>query len=547
MNFLCFYALACSGSLSIFFLFTLTLHVLSDIITTSYDLAIIYNMPVITRSQSKRASGTEVLLTNSSTNLPDSLISESNSTSPTTLPYRKPTILPVSSLSTNFEPREPPDLSSHDRIDRERSSSWHQPVSNSSSDVLNFEISTCLPCQTAELHQFQNFLGGVSSPPCHNIQISKVCKMEDDCNETDGGVSSPNMQDLTTLLNSWSSQILSQNAQLLNDIHHVIAMTASFKQEIRSELDDLQALVGELKASSLTSSSPVHSFQHQVSSVQVTSTPDPVVSTVQSMGSHLDQQSQMMQLFAASVVKLSTALSKKSESKSDWPKFSGDYKKFCAWHLSIMAQLSLPPWVVLYDSVTNNIVPGTSNTTLNGKLYSKLLLALDGNALKSIVSRKHLRANGLLLLQELVQTYQPKNVPEFIAFKTNEFWGNTKRFPSESIDDYYNRFHGLLDDLAEADEPISTKSAIRQFIFTLGPEFKTLQNNFRLGNLPRKWETQDWPTLLILYRDYYNSIKPHGINKRDLPQVSFDREAHQKKIKLWFSNPVKYAKDIDAE
>jgi hypothetical protein len=268
------------------------------------------------------------------------LISESNSTSTTTLylseTSQQPSILPVSSLSTNFEPREPPDLSSHDQINRECSSSWHQPVSNSSTDVLNFEISTCLPCQTAESHQFQNFLGRVSSPPCHNIQISKVCKMEVDCNETDGGVSSPSMQDLTTLLNSWSSQILSQNAQLLNDIHHVVATTASFKQEIRSKLDDLRALVDELKASSLTSSSPVHSSQHQVSSVQVTSTPDPVVSTVQSMGTHLDQQSQMMQLFAASVAKLLTALSKKSESKSDWPKFSGDYKKFRAWHLSIL-------------------------------------------------------------------------------------------------------------------------------------------------------------------------------------------------------------------
>jgi hypothetical protein len=79
MNFLCFYALACSGSLSLFILLTSTLHVLSDAIITTYDSAIIYNMPVITRSQSKRASATEVLLTNSSIILPDSLISESTS------------------------------------------------------------------------------------------------------------------------------------------------------------------------------------------------------------------------------------------------------------------------------------------------------------------------------------------------------------------------------------------------------------------------------------------------------------------------------------
>jgi hypothetical protein len=171
-----------------------------------------------------------------------------------------------------------------------------------------------------------------------------------------------------------------------------------------------------------------------------------------------------------------------------------------------MAQISLPPWVELYDSTKNNIVSTTTNSNLNGKLYSKLLLALDGTALKSVVSCKHLCANGLLLLRELVQTYHPKNVPDVIAFKTSEFWGNTKRFPNESIDDYYNRFHELLDELEDADEPISTKSAIRQFIFTLGPEFDTIQNNFRLENLPVKWNTQDWPTLLVLCCNYYNSV-----------------------------------------
>jgi hypothetical protein len=63
-----------------------------------------------------------------------------------------------------------------------------------------------------------------------------------------------------------------------------------------------------------------------------------------------------------------------------------------------MAQLSLPPWVELYDSSKNDIVDTTSNTALKGRLYSKLLLALDGTALKSIVSCKHLHANGLILL-----------------------------------------------------------------------------------------------------------------------------------------------------
>jgi len=101
--------------------------------------------------------------------------------------------------------------------------------------------------------------------------------------------------------------------------------------------------------------------------------------------------------------------------------------------------------------------------------------------LKSITSRKHLRANRLLLLQELVQTYKPKNVPEVIAFKTSEFWGNTKRFHSESIDDYYNRFHDLLDDLAETDEPISTKSAI-------GNSYSPLDRNLKPFKIIFAWE-----------------------------------------------------------
>jgi hypothetical protein len=68
-----------------------------------------------------------------------------------------------------------------------------------------------------------------------------------------------------------------------------------------------------------------------------------------------------------------------------------------------------------------------------------------------------------------------------------------------------------LDELNKADEPISTKSAIRHFIFTLGPEFETILNNFRIGNLPNEWKTQDWPSLLVLCRDYFHSIKPQSI------------------------------------
>jgi len=83
-----------------------------------------------------------------------------------------------------------------------------------------------------------------------------------------------------------------------------------------------------------------------------------------------------------------------------------------------------------------------------------------------------------------------------------------KRAPHETIDAYYNRFHELLDDLNDAYEPIATKSAIHHFIFTLGSDFDAVQNNFRLGNLPPEWTVQDWPSILVLCCNYYNSIHP---------------------------------------
>ena len=43
-----------------------------------------------------------------------------------------------------------------------------------------------------------------------------------------------------------------------------------------------------------------------------------------------------------------------------------------------MAQISLPPWSEFYNSSKNDIINTTSNSQLNGELYSELLLALNG-------------------------------------------------------------------------------------------------------------------------------------------------------------------------
>jgi len=241
------------------------------------------------------------------------------------------------------------------------------------------------------------------------------------------------------------------------------------------------------------------------------------VATVPSGTSAVDFQSQMLAVFNETFSKLSAVIGdKSSETKSDWIKFSGDPKKIRSWYQAIMAQLSIAPWTPLYDSTTNSVVKVTSHDALNGKLYAKIIRALEGSALQHMLARKHVWANGILLLQELHQMYKPKCVPEVIAAKTVEFWGHTKRSSHESVDEYYNCFQELLEEINEDLESISTSNAIHHFIFTLGDEFQPLQNNYRLGTISDEWKTQDWPSLLVLCRDFYNSVNPKGpAAKRD--------------------------------
>jgi hypothetical protein len=201
--------------------------------------------------------------------------------------------------------------------------------------------------------------------------------------------------------------------------------------------------------------------------------------------------------------------------------------------------ISIAPWTPLYDSTTNSVVKVATNDVLNGKLYTKVIGALEGSALQHMLARKHVRANGIMLLQELHHIYKPKCVPEVIAAKMVEFWGHTKRSPSESSDENYNHFHELLEEINEDLESISTQNAIRHFIFTLRDEFQPLQNNYCLGTISDEWRTQDWPSLLVLCRDFCNSVNPKGTTaKRDrggdkdpFSEFQIDQTSHHKKIR----------------
>jgi hypothetical protein len=150
--------------------------------------------------------------------------------------------------------------------------------------------------------------------------------------------------------------------------------------------------------------------------------------------------------------------------------------------------------------------------------------------------------------------YRPKNVPEVIAAKTAEFRSKLKCSHNESVDTYYTRFHELLDEINDSRKMISKNDAIRHFIFTLGTDFDSIQQNYRINNLPLSWQMDDWPSLLILCRDYFNSIHPNGVStKRDGTSSDSgfaskqDQITHQKKVRGWFMEPTKFKREIDAE
>jgi len=104
-------------------------------------------------------------------------------------------------------------------------------------------------------------------------------------------------------------------------------------------------------------------------------TPSPVVSS--------STTDQVLLLLTDSFTKMANALTEKSgDTKAEWPKFGGDGKKFKAWYLAIITQLSIAPWREFYDQIKNDVVTVTTNTALSEKLYSKLILALEGTALR---------------------------------------------------------------------------------------------------------------------------------------------------------------------
>ncbi len=397
------------------------------------------NMPVVTRSRMKILSTSihEVENKLSSSNISINEISRSihehTSSNTSSSALDKPSSTDLSSSITVY-----PSHSSLQVIDLVQGGST--PI-----EVSKFRISKISNCSDNCLED------------CHNFSNSSPFTMESDCEDKKQAHSSTcNGPDITQLFASLSAQMTFQTNSLQDKLSteftEVVQAHDKFKQEVRTELDELRALIAQqssvVRSSVVQNISPPLDAGSSPSLVLPTATASPIglstsslldsSSTSNSLPSGMDIQTQMLTMLTESFSKLSSViLDKNTDSKSDWPKFSGDPKKFRAWYMSILAQLSLPSWKELYDSSTNDIVVSTMNDTLNGKLYSKLLLSLEGQPLQDVITRSHLCANGIELLRELSQTYKPKNVPEVIAAKTGEFWSKLKRKPTETVDTYY--------------------------------------------------------------------------------------------------------------
>jgi hypothetical protein len=292
-----------------------------------------------------------------------------------------------------------------------------QPVVPSSS-----AIQSSLEISNLKISNNTSFDPGIPRVGCHKILISNISTMECDYDDSTplNSVATKNEDppNLNHLLSTIASQITDATNKMSSDFQQVVSdnrifkqgiLDANdvFKQEVRDEIADLRALLRQQQQLLNSSSSPPVIPSPSVPDVPSVSPRNTVVSNLPTNSNSTGllptttspSTDQVLLLLTESFTKMASALTEKqSDAKAESPKSPGDSKKFRSWYLAIMTQLSITPWRDLYDSSRNDIVESTTNNTLNEKLYSKLVLALEGLALQHVVSRKHLRANGLAVL-----------------------------------------------------------------------------------------------------------------------------------------------------
>jgi len=237
--------------------------------------------------------------------------------------------------------------------------------------------------------EFSNDTVTSSGISCHNFSISNFITMEADCKDSGfSNTTSSSCKDMAGIRELFTlllTQITSQNQSIKEQIMHndlkftqefqqVVDAHMDFKQEVCEELDELRLLLSKHQSASytsdlLTSSSvmnnpvtPGYSSNTFRSPKTVSYSQDNQVASQGSSSSNIPDMHNIMLMLTDSFTKLSTVLTDKtSESKSEWPKFSGDVKKFRSWYLAILAQISLPPWQELYDPILHDVVSSSTN------------------------------------------------------------------------------------------------------------------------------------------------------------------------------------------
>jgi hypothetical protein len=170
--------------------------------------------------------------------------------------------------------------------------------------------------------------------------------MEADCKDDDGARNvSPKMEessDLNKVLSVLTAHITASTAQMSSDFHQVISANDNFKQEVREANENFQREIRDdiLELRSLlhlqSSNVPMTSSSASTAPIQITPslsvTPPAVLSnSVPSITSHSTDD--VLHLLAKSFSKITSVMTEKTmESKAEWPKFTGDHKKFRSWY-----------------------------------------------------------------------------------------------------------------------------------------------------------------------------------------------------------------------
>jgi len=229
--------------------------------------------------------------------------------------------------------------------------------------------------------------------------------MESDCKDKEptpvlNSSMASSIDEILKILTVISSQMVVGHQDLLSQL---VRNNLHLQEELQRVREDNERFKQEICAEITSSTSPPTVVLPPV--IPTVSTNVPVTTSVSSMGGSTavsnpaDIQTQMLAVLNDTFSKLSSVISdtssilqdtksaisesKSSEAKTEWMKFSGDPKKFRQWYLSIMAPLSIAPWHPLYNSSTNSVVTTTANATLNGKLYAKVIGALEGTILRA--------------------------------------------------------------------------------------------------------------------------------------------------------------------